>query len=182
MCEDKHGNQVYVTDLGLATERRAAQANANTGRALNPNLVGTAAFASVNGHFGVGESNASALASRRLTDTQVQHCCDNLESLGYILLYFLPGCLLWQGLTATNQEQKEKLILAKKQTISTEDLCEGLPQAFATYLDHVRSRDFDDKPQYSYLRRMFRSLFVRQGFDHDYVFDWTILKCLMTIE
>jgi hypothetical protein len=57
MGEDKHGNQVYVIDLGLATERRAAQPNANTGRALNPSLVGTAPFASVNGHFGVGECN-----------------------------------------------------------------------------------------------------------------------------
>lgn len=55
MGVEKHGNQVYVTDLGLATERRAAQAKAITGRALNPKLVGTARFASVNGHLGVGE-------------------------------------------------------------------------------------------------------------------------------
>lgn len=52
---EKHGNQVYVTDLGLATEHRAAQAKANTCRTLNPKLVGTARFASVNGHLGVGE-------------------------------------------------------------------------------------------------------------------------------
>jgi len=57
MGVEKHGNQVYVTDLGLATERRAAQAKANTGRALNLKLVGTARFASVNGHLGVGEWN-----------------------------------------------------------------------------------------------------------------------------
>ena len=57
MGVEKHGNQVHVTDLGLATERRAAQAKANTGRALNPKLVGTARFASVNGHLGVGECN-----------------------------------------------------------------------------------------------------------------------------
>jgi len=57
MGVEKHGNQVYVTDLGLATERRAAQAKANTGRALNPKLVGTARFASVNGYLGVGECN-----------------------------------------------------------------------------------------------------------------------------
>ena len=57
MGVEKLGNQVYVTDLGLATERRAAQAKANTVRALNPKLVGTARFASVNGHLGVGECN-----------------------------------------------------------------------------------------------------------------------------
>ncbi len=48
--------------------------------------------------------------------------------------------------------------------------------------DHVRSRGFDDKPQYAYLRKIFRALFARQGFDHDHVFDWTILKYLMTIQ
>jgi len=57
MGVEKHRNQVYVTDLGLATERRAAQAEANTGRALNVKLVGTARFTSVNSHLGVGEWN-----------------------------------------------------------------------------------------------------------------------------
>ncbi len=55
MGVEKHGNQVYVTDLGLATERRDAQVKANTGRARNPHLVGTARFASINGHLGVGK-------------------------------------------------------------------------------------------------------------------------------
>ncbi len=55
MGVEKHGNQVYVTDLGLATERRDAQVQATTGRARNPHLIGTARFASINGHLGVGK-------------------------------------------------------------------------------------------------------------------------------
>lgn len=35
---------------------------------------------------------------------------------------------------------------------------------------------FDDKPDYSYLRQLFRNLFHRQGFSYDYVFDWNMLK------
>lgn len=50
----KQGNLVYVTDLGLATERRAAPTNANTRRSVHASLIGTARFASVNGHLGVG--------------------------------------------------------------------------------------------------------------------------------
>jgi len=99
-----------------------------------------------------------------------------------MLLYFLRGSLPWQGLIATNQEQKEELILAKKQTISTKDLCEGIPREFAAYFDHVRSRGFDENPQYTYLRKVFHALFAREGLDHDHVFDWTILKYLMTIQ
>ena len=33
-----------------------------------------------------------------------------------------------------------------------------------------------DKPDYSYLRKIFRDLFVREGFQYDYVFDWTVYK------
>lgn len=99
-----------------------------------------------------------------------------------MLLYFLQPSLPWQGLKAANQEQKEDLILEKKKTISVKDLCEGLPREFATYFDHIRSLGFDDKPKYSYLRKIFRDLFVREGFEFDYVFDWTILKYLQAIE
>ena len=53
----KNGNQVYVTDMGLATERCIAQAKATTSRPLDANLVGTARFASVNGHLGAGKCN-----------------------------------------------------------------------------------------------------------------------------
>lgn len=51
----KHGNQVYATDLGLATERRDAQVKVNTSHARNANLIGTARYASVNGHLGFGK-------------------------------------------------------------------------------------------------------------------------------
>ena len=56
----KHGNQVYITDLGLATERRDAQVEANTGRARNPHLIGTAIFASINGHLGISKYDVLA--------------------------------------------------------------------------------------------------------------------------
>ena len=68
------------------------------------------------------------------------------------------------------------------QTTTTRDLCDGLSQEFTTYFDHIRSLGFDDKPRYSYLRKMFRGLFIRQGFAHDNVFDWTVLKYLMNVQ
>lgn len=110
--------------------------------------------------------------------TRVQNRCDDLESLGYMLLYFLRPSLPWQGLKAENHEQREELILEKKKTITVEDLCEGLPQEFAAYFHYIRSLGFDDKPKYSYLRKLFRDLFVRKGFTYDHVFDWTVLKYL----
>ncbi len=61
-------------------------------------------------------------------------------------------------------------------TTPADALCRGLHQEFAIYLNYVRSLRFDDKPDYSYLRKLFRDLFVREGFQYDYVFDWTIRK------
>ena len=84
-----------------------------------------------------------------------------------MLLYFLRGSLPWQGLTATDQTQKEELILEEKRRINTEDLCADLPQEFAVYFDYIGSLDFDEKPKYSNLRKIFRDLFVRERFDYD---------------
>jgi hypothetical protein len=52
----------------------------------------------------------------------------------------------------------------------------GFPNEFVTYLNYCRSLRFDDKPDYSYLRKLFRDLFIREGYVYDYVFDWTIVK------
>ena len=101
---------------------------------------------------------------------------DDMESLGYLMLYLLRGSLPWQNITATTNERKLELILKMKETISTLDLCDGLPKEFIAYFNHIRSLQFGDKPRYSYLRRIFNNLFSREGFKWDQVFDWTILK------
>ncbi|KAL9628716.1 MAG: hypothetical protein Q9204_005714 [Flavoplaca sp. TL-2023a] len=155
------GNQVYVTDMGLATERHHFQTRTDSAGVSNRHLVGTARFASINGHLGI-----------------LQHRCDDLESLGYMFLYFLRGSLPWQCLKAGDQTQKDELILEKKRTINIEDLCRNLPKEFETYFQYIHSLDFDEAPSYSYLRKIFRNLFVRESFDCDYVFDWTILEYL----
>ena len=52
----------------------------------------------------------------------------------------------------------------------------GFPNEFITYLNYCRSLRFDDKPDYSYLRKLFRDLFIREAYIYDYVFDWTVVK------
>jgi casein kinase I family protein HRR25 len=99
-----------------------------------------------------------------------------MESLGYVMLYFCRGSLPWQGLKAATKKQKYERIMEKKMTTPTEVLCRGFPNEFAIYLNYTRSLRFDDKPDYSYLRKIFRDLFVREGFQYDYVFDWTVYK------
>jgi hypothetical protein len=102
---------------------------------------------------------------------------DDMESLGYILLYFLRGRLPWQELKGETKQQKYKLMM-KKETICTDELCDNVPREFAAYMDRIRALKFEDRPDYSYLRKIFRSLFVRHGFKYDNVFDWTIKRYL----
>jgi hypothetical protein len=57
-----------------------------------------------------------------------------------------------------------------------DELCKGYPVEFCNYLGYCRSLRFDDRPDYQYLRQLFRNLFHRQAFTYDYMFDWNNLK------
>ncbi|KAK8550316.1 hypothetical protein V6N13_118836 [Hibiscus sabdariffa] len=155
----RRANQVYIIDFGLAKKYRDSSTHQHIPYRENKNLTGTARYASMNTHLGIEQS-------RR----------DDLESLGYVLMYFLRGSLPWQGLKAGNKKQKYEKISEKKVSTSIEALCRGYPTEFASYFHYCRSLRFDDKPDYAYLKRIFRDLFIREGFQFDYVFDWTILK------
>jgi casein kinase I homolog HRR25 len=121
-------------------------------------LIGTARFASINTHLCIEQS-------RR----------DDLESLGYLLVYFRNGGLPWQGIKAPTKKQHHQQILEQKLMTSTAELCRDLPTEFAEFLDYVRALRFDQKPDYTYLRKLFRAVFVREGFKPDYEFDWVAL-------
>jgi len=155
----RRANQVYIIDFGLAKKYRDPSTHQHIPYRENKNLTGTARYASINTHLGIEQS-------RR----------DDLESLGYVLMYFLRGSLPWQGLKAGTKKQKYEKISEKKMSTPIEVLCKAYPSEFASYFHYCRSLRFDDKPDYAYLKRIFRDLFIREGFQFDYVFDWTILK------
>lgn len=90
-----------------------------------------------------------------------------------MLLFFQGGSLPWIGLKAATQEEKDKMIMEKKMNIPVETLCQGLPREFETFINYTRSLGFKDKPDYAYLRHLFRRLYNSQGFQYDKVFDWT---------
>ncbi|KAK8541547.1 hypothetical protein V6N13_137842 [Hibiscus sabdariffa] len=155
----RKANQVYIIDYGLAKKYRDLQTHKHIPYRENKNLTGTARYASVNTHLGIEQS-------RR----------DDLESIGYVLLYFLRGSLPWQGLKTGTKKQKYDRITEKKVSTPIEVLCKSYPSEFVAYFHYCRSLRFEDKPDYSYLKRLFRDLFIREGYQFDYIFDWTLLK------
>lgn len=177
----KRGNQVNVIDFGLAKKYRDPRTHLHIPYRENKNLTGTARYASINTHLGVGKFwDGYDTIKYWIKFIIEQSRRDDLESLGYVLMYFCRGSLPWQGLKATTKKQKYDRIMEKKMTTPTELLCRGFPSEFAIYLNYTRSLRFDDKPDYSYLRKLFRDLFVREGYTYDYIFDWTVYKAVST--
>ena len=101
---------------------------------------------------------------------------DDMESLGYVLMYFNRGSLPWQGLKAATKKQKYEKISEKKMSTPVEVLCKGFPAEFAMYLNYCRGLRFEEGPDYMYLRQLFRILFRTLNHQYDYTFDWTMLK------
>lgn len=148
-----NNNQIYLVDLGLAKKYRNATKHISYKE--GGKLIGTARYASINSHKGIQ-------LSRR----------DDMESLGYVLIYFLRGKLPWQNIKATTKQEKYLSIQKNKDEISLEDLCKNLPNEFVLYMQHVKSLKFTEAPSYLHLKQLFRDLMGRKGYVYDLDFQW----------
>uniref|UniRef100_A0A0G4FIU2 Casein kinase I n=1 Tax=Chromera velia CCMP2878 TaxID=1169474 RepID=A0A0G4FIU2_9ALVE len=149
---------VYMLDFGLCKRYRDGITHEHIPYRTGKSLTGTARYASIATHMGIEQA-------RR----------DDLEALGYVLIYFARGSLPWQGLNAETKQDKYAKILDRKQRTPIEHLCRSLPKEFREYLCAVRSLRFEEKPDYDYLRKLLRELFYAEGFHYDFVFDWSHL-------
>lgn len=149
---------IYMIDYGLAKKYRDPKTHQHIPYRENKNLTGTARYASISAHLGSEQS-------RR----------DDLEAVGYVLMYFCrAGTLPWQGIKANTKQEKYHKIMEKKMSTPVEVLCKGYPPEFATYLNYCRQLRFEDRPDYAYLRGLFKELYIKEGFDQqDHSFDWT---------
>ncbi len=107
---------VHIIDFGLAKKYRDPTSGAHIPFKTMKSLTGTPRYASINSHLGIEQS-------RR----------DDLESLGYVLIYLCKGSLPWQGLPAKNKKQKYQMIAEKKVATPLEHLCEGLPSKHSSF-------------------------------------------------
>ena len=155
----KKPSYIYLVDSGLAKRFRNPKTGEHIPWKEGKNLTGTARYASLSTHLGYEQS-------RR----------DDLEGLGYVLMYFLKGKLPWQGLPGRNKKEKYERIKEKKKSTSIESLCDNFPSEFVKYFTYCRNLQFEDKPCISDLRKLFKHLMKKKEYEYDYKFDWILRK------
>jgi len=128
-------NGFKLVDLGLAVPVGTK----------SKSFCGTARYSSISAHL-----------------KEPQTYKDDLESLGYVLVYLYKGSLPW---SRCKKEDDYKEVLKLKQTAS--NLTYGMPKEFRVYLDYVKSLDPEDTPHYNSCRRMFEKLFKKKGYTNE---------------
>ena len=142
--------------MGLAKRYRSLLTEQHNPLKKGRNLTGTPRYASINAHCGLEQS-------RR----------DDLESLGYMLIYFALGRLPWQGCTEGNtKDERNKKIAELKMSIPMEVLCQDCPKEFLEFLMCVRSLKYEEEPDYNHLRNIFQAMLLNMHEINDFNFDW----------
>ena len=152
---DKNKN-LYLLDFGLAKKYRSSKTLEHYPMIKHKNLTGTARYASINALNGLSQS-------RR----------DDLEAVGYVLLYFLRGKLPWQGIRLKKKEERYNRIMEKKIETTPEELCKDFPQEFELYIKYCRRLEYTEDPDYIYLMKLFNN--VLKGYSEN-IYDWDIIN------
>lgn len=152
-------NFIYIIDYGLCKKYMNWRTGEHIPYLEGKSLTGTARYASVNTHIGIEQS-------RR----------DDLEGLSYVLIYFLKGKLPWQDINLQDKTDRYEAIKNLKITTSISELCQEIPAEFSALVSYSKGLQFEETPDYTYLKRLFQNLMFKLKFENDLVYDWSILS------
>ena len=128
--------KIYCIDFGLAKKWIDDNGDHIEFKPIHK-FCGTVRYASINALKGLEQS-------RR----------DDLESIGYILVYLFKKQLPWQNIKTKDKKKRHKLISKIKENINVDELCKDLPNELITYFNYIKNLEFDEKPLYTSLKRL----------------------------
>ena len=146
---------IYLLDFGLSKKYRSSKTKKHFPFVQCNKLIGNARYSSINALDG-------GTQSRR----------DDLESLGYLLLYLLLGRLPWQGHISHSKDDKYYKIREIKKNTTPAELCQGLPPQIQEYVEYTRKLEYETDPDYNYLKNLFLTILKNYNWDFDYYYDW----------
>ena len=148
---------IYLIDFGLSKKYMSSRTGRHVKFAINKKWSGTSRFASANSLRGV-------IQSRR----------DDLESLCYILLFIMKGNLPWDNVFGYSENDDILLIYKIKKFMKPELLFLNLPKETAEFFRYCKGLDFEQKPDYNYLRSLLLKILNTQKNKNDLNFSWII--------
>jgi len=146
---------IYLVDFGLSKRFRNEKTGEHIAYKDNRPFIGNARFSSIYTHLGIEQS-------RR----------DDLISLSYIMLYFCKGSLPWQGIKCQTMEEKNSQVLMKKLSLSAEEIFSGAPSELLEFHNYCIALQFDEKPDYNYLKSLFLSVSKKENFVIEKNLEW----------
>ena len=146
---------LFLLDFGLAKKYRSSTTLKHYPLIKKKHLTGTARYASINALNGYTQS-------RR----------DDLEAIGYVLVYFLLGRLPWQGMLNKNKDERYMKIMEVKRDTDPHILCKNLPVEFEKYITYTRNLEYEQDPDYNMLKNLFLKVLNDEEHCIDYYYDW----------
>ena len=150
---------IYLIDFGFAKKYRSSRTGKHINFSYLNHVIGSWNFSSHNAIRGYE-------GSRR----------DDLESFGYMLIYFAKGgwtpWVKYLKMNNLSKNDKAKIITDIKLEISEENLCKGLPNEFVNYMKYVKNLEFEEEPNYEYLTDLFISILSKNEFKRNIKFFW----------
>ena len=150
MGRENKNNIIYLTEFGLCLKYCSSKTGKHILPGFRGTFTGTLKYSSANAQRGNQQS-------RR----------DDIESLGYNIIFFMKGELPWEHLNLKYNEKELYLkTYAMKKYMPVERLCKGLPPEMEEYFKYVRNLQFQEKPNYNYLKNLFKTILKKNGFEN----------------
>ena len=148
-------NTVYLIDFGFAKRYIDKKTKGHIPFRENKRLTGSPKFASLNAHLGYE-------LSRR----------DDIESLGYTIIYMLKGKLPWESMKGSTWNKKLDEIMDIKMNLELDRLCKGMPAEVFHYMTRCRELMFDSNPEYILFKKEFRTWLNHNNTRKVFMYDW----------
>ena len=151
---------IYLIDFGLS--KKISNDKILPTIKADRNIIGTMRYISMNTHQGYEQG-------RR----------DDLESLFYIIIYFIKGELPWQNIKCkTRQEKYNKIFEIKKKVTEDGELVEDLPLEMKKILEYILGLNFAERPNYLMMKKAIELILNKLNYSNDLQFDWYNLDFL----
>ena len=148
-------SQLYLIDFGNAKKFRSSKTGKHIMYMKSKFIKGSLLFLSMNIFRGIETTRK-----------------DELESLGLVIIYLFLGSLPWSNEKFYSIKDGFIKIASIRQKFSNEDICKGMPKEMNDYMNYVMSLNYEQCPNYEYLRKLFMNVLAKIGESNEALFSW----------